>query len=145
MDMRQVVQLHASVEEIGMRSARWTTISHGVRYAQLADGTMGLEAAPKCVACLGLCGWGTAGSMPVMAGLDTCCLPLAAVNSARPHPPCWPAAPLLFVQAAARRAHAHAGGGHGAAHRPGRPLLHGQVGAWWGSWLVLPAAECCLR
>ena len=55
-DMRQVVQLHASVEEIGMRSARWTTISHGVRYTQLPDGTMGLEAAPKCV--VALCGLG---------------------------------------------------------------------------------------
>lgn len=48
-DMRQVVQMHVSVEEIGMRSTRWSTVSHGVRYVTLQDGTMGLETTPKQV------------------------------------------------------------------------------------------------
>lgn len=45
--MRQVVQAHVSVEEIGMRSTKWATVSHGVRYVTHPDGTMGLESTPK--------------------------------------------------------------------------------------------------
>lgn len=45
--MRQVVQVHASVEEIGMRSTKWATVSHGVRHVTLPDGSMALETAPK--------------------------------------------------------------------------------------------------
>lgn len=46
-DMRQRVDMHVAVEEIGMRSTRWSTVSHGVRYTTLPDGSMGLEATPK--------------------------------------------------------------------------------------------------
>lgn len=45
--MRQVVQMHVSVEEIGMRSTKWATVSHGVRSAPAGDGGGGLEAPPK--------------------------------------------------------------------------------------------------
>jgi hypothetical protein len=45
--MRQVVQMHVSIEEIGMRSTKWATVSNGVRHVTLADGSLGLEAAPK--------------------------------------------------------------------------------------------------
>ena len=31
-DMQQVVQMHVSIEEIGMRSTRWSTVSSGVRH-----------------------------------------------------------------------------------------------------------------
>ena len=46
-DMQQVVQMHVSIEEIGMRSTRWSTVSSGVRHVTLPDGGMGLEALPK--------------------------------------------------------------------------------------------------
>lgn len=46
-DMRQRVDMHVAVEEVGMRSTRWATVSHGVRYTTLPDGSMGLEATPK--------------------------------------------------------------------------------------------------
>ncbi len=82
--MRQVVQLHASVEEIGMRSARWTTISHGVRYTQLPDGTMGLEVAPKCVhACARFRWHGVPCSISARGGS---CLLLVEGTSARSAP-----------------------------------------------------------
>lgn len=42
-DMRQVVQAHVSIEEVGMRSTRWCTLSHGVRFATLPDGRLELE------------------------------------------------------------------------------------------------------
>ena len=46
-DMRQVVQMHVSVEEIGMRSTRWCTVSQGVHYTTLPDGAVELESKPK--------------------------------------------------------------------------------------------------
>lgn len=39
--------MHCSVEEIGQRSTKWTTVSHGVRQVALPDGAMGMEGAPK--------------------------------------------------------------------------------------------------
>lgn len=47
LDMRQVVQMHVSVEEIGMRSTKWATVNHGVRSVPAADSSGGLEPPPK--------------------------------------------------------------------------------------------------